>query len=374
MYYFFYPPNIQIMRLYRSTNLHSVPVDEIKNKIEVQLECITAIEHLSIYIKNLPVGYEIFGVKINQDPTADAKVLLDKYNNTPDWLLKMTGTTLVPMNDHKYWQDKFTEVSRLLNVSSTKLLNFLQNVTSGTIDILKQVIGEQNRFINTEHKEFVDTYYLEIFIDNKRIISMFIRNIPPIQTHFFIVNDLKYLIDDERELPSSSMFMHSFASSLFNNNHWYTDPVGSMQDILNTKLKSTSHEKTNNEERQRLVKFINEKYYLGTNMSVEPAFKYVINDFMRNLWKTQSLLKHTTEDDKERLGATYEPTVTVNGGVAEYTFNYNKIGGVDTLITLISSYINIKIIIAILIVVLLVFWYAQVTMYDAKHTVITTVR
>lgn len=340
------------MRLYRSTNLYLEPIDEIKNKIKVQLKCIRMIEHLSIYIKNLPLGYDIFGTKIDHDPTENAKTLLDNYINTQDWLFEMTDTQMVPMNDHKFWQDKFTEVCKLLNVSSKKLTLFLQNIESKTIDIIKQVIGEQDKFIDTDHKQFLDTYYLEIFIDSKRIISMFIRNIPPIQTHFFIVQDLKYLIDDNKELPSSSMFMHSFASSLFNNSHWYTDPVGSMQDILNSKLKLISHEKTNREERQRLVKFINNKYYLGTINSVEPAYKYVISDFMRKLWKTRYLLKHTTEDDKERLSDIFEPTITINGGVTNYTFDYDKNGGVDTM--LISSYINLQIIIAIL-VALLVF-------------------
>ena len=181
---------------------------------------------------------------------------------------------------------------------------------------------------------------------------------PPIQTHFFIVNDLKYLIDDERELPSSSMFMHSFASSLFNNTYWYTDPVGNMHNILNSKLKSTSHEKTNREEEQMLIKIINAKYLHGTTNSVIPRYKFTISDFMKNLWRTQSLLRHTDEHDKEKLDKLYEPTISTSDGVINYSFEYDKRGGVDALITLINSYIIIKIIavLAVLIIACIIYF------------------
>lgn len=168
------------MRSYRSTNLYSGTLDEIKIKVKVQLDCINLIRHLSIYIKNLPLGYEIFGVKIDHEPTSDAKAILNEYNNTPVWLSKLTGTTLIPMNNHEYWQDKFIEVCKLLNVSSKKLMSFLQTADNDNINNIKQVITEQNGFIeSSDIEQFVDTYYLEIFTDTKRIISMFIRNVPP---------------------------------------------------------------------------------------------------------------------------------------------------------------------------------------------------
>ncbi len=255
------------MRSYKCTPLRDIT--DIQKTIEIQFQAVYSLRNLMAYYSTDPIRR-------------------DDYNNYKT-MCEMCELPCVPLDDHAHWQSKFTEVCELLNTSSESLMNFLQTAPISMIEKLKQVTVEQHSFIGNREAH-ADCYYLEIFVDHKRIISMFVRNNPPFQLHFFIVNDLKYVIDGGRELPNSSLFMHSFASSLFGNVAWYTNPVGIMQDILRSKLRPESHQETPYVERQSLVKIINSNCSIFTVSTVEPAYKYHIGEFMRNLWKTKKVL------------------------------------------------------------------------------------
>lgn len=255
------------MRSYKCTPLRDIT--NIQKTIEIQFQAVYPLRNLMAYYSTDPVRRNDY--------------------NAYKTMCEICELPFIPLDDHVHWQSKFTEVCELLNVSSESLMNFLQAVPVSMIEKLNQVIGEQHNFIG-DKEAHADCYYLEIFSNHKRIISMFVRNNTPFQLHFFIVNDLKYVIDGGRELPNASLFMHSFASSLFGNVAWYTNPVGIMQDILNSKLKPESHQETPYVERQSLVKIINLNRSNFTGITAEPAYKYHIGEFMRNLWKTKKVL------------------------------------------------------------------------------------
>lgn len=344
------------MRVYKSTNLREVSPRHtglsLKQTIHIQNKCAQQLKNLSIYVQNLPAGYMLSGERINNEPTNNAKTRLADYSNTPQWITK-----IIPMSSHDHWDGVFAEMCVDLDVIPALLLKFLLTDKTDAFASLSQVIGEQDRFIESDMSS--DTYYLEIFIGNQRIISMFVHDLPSIsaQTHFFIVNDLKYLIDDNRQLPNSSLFMHSFASSLFGNSAWYTNPIGSMKDILESKLKSTSYETTGAIERKTITSVINKKYYLGTTNSVEPAYKYHIGSYMRNLWKTQTVLRPANEQDKERLGDMYTPDYSAHANVVLYRFTYDKkVGGYNALVSCIHMYVLL-----IVLIIIIYYLYEQFT-------------
>ncbi len=296
-------------RQYKAYRLSDTPfIKYIKQTINYHEICGNLLIPVSLYIRNKLVI-----------PTNEAIKDLKDYNSVPEFIRQK-----INLDDNQY-ELNIIKITNLLNVTKEEIINFVTNskYSYTFISNMVQVISEQSMFINNE-PYYNNSWYLEIYGKYDRYISMFVSNIPQLklQLHHFIVSDLRNLIKNDNILANSSLFMHSFAASLFDNNYWYTTPIGNMEGILEYKLKKSSHERTNLGELKEISNYINK---IWTSPPVQPTFKYIINNFLKNLWKTKDSIKHNNEDTKEQLGFQYEPIEIIhNDNVNNYGFVYNE--------------------------------------------------
>ena len=151
-----------------------------------------------------------------------------------------------------------------------------------------------------------DVWFCEIRKNDQLIISVFVYQLEPIdaQVHGFIVKDLRTLIKKEIYLKYASIFLHSFASSLFGNDHWYTKPIGNMSSILkfvlgernicDYEVKFNGRNRCNDE----MPLLINQEYsdHNGCNFLTEINKEITINDYLKNVWKTSEIIKKQEMD------------------------------------------------------------------------------
>ena len=294
----------------KMTNQNSIQY--IKEITDKHYKCCNLMKPLSIYVRNKVIN-----------PTPEARKDLDEYNGNPS--LKWIGLEKINLDNTELYENNIMQVSGMLNVTKDNIIKFLLTNDYKFIHNLAQVSSEQYTYAHNE-PYYNNSWYLEIYGSN-RILSMFVSNIPiiKIQLHHFILSDIKNLIENKNSLSNSSLFMHSFASSLFGNNAWYTTPIGNMQGILEYKLKVQSYTRTPQDEFNDLSKYINK---LWTNPPVQPTIKYIIGDFWKNLWKTKDSIKHDAEHNKEQLGHIYDPIIIIYTiDIIHYAFNYNMVGG-----------------------------------------------
>ncbi len=297
-------------RQYKAYKLSNTPfIKYIKQTINNYEICGNLLIPISLYVRNKLIIQ-----------TDEAIKDLNDYNSVPEFIRKK-----INLDDGQY-ELNIIKITKLLNVTKEDIVNFVTNPKYSYTFIfdMVQVINEQSMFISNE-PYYNNSWYLEIYGKYDRYISMFVSNIPQLklQLHHFIVSDLKNLIKSDNNLANSSLFMHSFATSLFDNDYWYTTPIGNMEGILGYKLKNLSHKRTNLEEYKKISDYINK---IWTSPPVQPTFKYVINNFLKNFWKTKDSIKHNSEDTKEQLGFQYEPIEIMNiDDLYHYAFIYNEI-------------------------------------------------
>jgi hypothetical protein len=161
---------------------------------------------------------------------------------------------LISINKNYENQDYKNE---LKNISETGLtdetiIDFItkKNKIFNDINIL---YNEQIRFMellqhpSKEKCKNIYYFYIEDETTKKIIISMFVsvhHDPYKIQTHFYIVKDINYIIDKyiakQPELKDSSILLHSFASDSFapdsvESYYWCTSPLVYMKEILKSK-------------------------------------------------------------------------------------------------------------------------------------------
>lgn len=326
------------MRTYKATRtVNTDELSKIYDRIKTYTGLTGIMESLSIYLKNvnpanIPEEKELIAAieQSNVDKNV-AKNEMEDYNSNP--LLKFIGLKKIDLMD-KYYIEQIKHIATTLDVSVKDVCIFLlQTPINKNNDFfwnLDGVMREQEGVLEELLKKGRhDTYYLEILVNDERVISMLVTNLEntDAQLHYFIVKDLKHLISPKSQLGSASLFMHSFASSLFGKKSWYTEPRGNMLGIVSHHMKEYDSWSIPNRVNPKITKQVtdlkNNVYFAIPNAT----YKIEINNFMRNLWKTERVLPHTSEETKEQLGKIFNADQSGNDMQKVFTVDFTKTGG-----------------------------------------------
>lgn len=304
----------QYDRIYKCTKLSTQHnIDYVRDLVKRYKNALDLLRPLAIYIKNL------------NDPSEANKKKLVEYNFITDFI-KTEKIEKIDMNNKDKYESSISQISKLLDLGKDELVEFIKKIDYRMLEDLDQVAWEQLYAVSTD-EIYPELYYLEIYGKNDRIISMFVSNFKDykVQMHYYITVDLRNLIKKTEILKRSSIFMHSFASSLFGNDYWYTDPIGKMDKILEEILHPESLGRTQEDKKRELSKLMDERIRRFTRhgLTVNPVYQCKIGNFLMDCWKTKSLA-----DGKEQLNTIYDPEIIVNDeNELQYGFVYGMQGG-----------------------------------------------
>jgi hypothetical protein len=271
------------------------------------INCLNIVVHIHQYLTNLEVSefmykkvddltFDIIMKKIEEVIIKNKDPLKKRYEQEFPTIITPAATQIV--------MESLKCILNLLNISNTitiaDLIKYFKSVKFEMLTNMNQVAREQLTFLEINLKHLYDTknktcndipWYVELYLndDTEPIISMFalnfkIKNKPNIQIHQYIVKNIKMLIL-KHTLKYSSIFLHSFASDMFENANWYTRPIGKMGPILENIIGTNNVFLTNqNNEVISLHDTENKKCY-KYGLSLPPQYTINITDDFKNFWK-----------------------------------------------------------------------------------------
>lgn len=230
------------------------------------------------------------------------------------------------INAIKIYLIYFPNVENLMD----KFIQFISKTNYQIFLDYKSVYTEQLIEWKTVRSEKCDRYYVELYENNTQVISMFVWKLHfdeyLLQKHFSIVKNILYSLNkfviSQREIPNSSILLHSFASTLFNSVQWYTSPMSSMAGILkkqNIKFKEFDSEDP------YITNYLKQESQYFQNCVISRTsgfFVFVdIND-MKNLWlEGYEIIK---SDKNENSGSVLVKLIQQKGGSDLYFKKYKK--------------------------------------------------
>ena len=226
---------------------------------------------------------------------------------------------VVNSENNKKFVNIFKELLENLEYSYEKIpivISFMLNTTYKIIGEIDRVENEQLMYMNRQNYCTKNSWFCEIHESNSDdlisaydnlIISMFVHYLETekAQIHAFIVKDINYMINNhnKKQLRHASIYMHSFASNLFDSEFWYSNPVGDMTGILGRVLGIDNVGNTPMREYNLIRKSYTQN--LGENCTtLMPSKKIKISDYLKYFWKTINVEKN--ESKNYILGQQYE--------------------------------------------------------------------